>query len=139
MNLKIKKLYEDAKIPTRAHKEDAGIDVYSQRTHVVEAHTTSAIPVGVAMEIPVGCVGLIWDKSGIGLKGIKTLGGVVDAGFRGEVKVILHNLNDVPYTFSHGDIGAQMLIQKVELCDVEEVQDLSDAARGEKAFGSTGK
>ncbi len=98
-----------------------------------------SIPIGIAMEIPDGYVGLIWDKSSVGSKGIKTLGGVVDAGYRGEVNVVVHNLNNVPYIFSHGNKVAQMLIQKVELPEIEEVGTLNDSSRGEGGFGSTGK
>ncbi len=139
MKLFIKKLNSDAKIPTRAHKEDAGVDMYAYGIHTVAPHTTVAIPTGVACEIAEGYVGLIWDKSSIGSKGIKTLGGVIDAGYRGEVKILVHNLSEVPYIFEHGHKVAQILIQKVELCEVEEVETLSDSVRGEKGFGSTGK
>lgn len=139
MKLQIKKLHEDARLPTRAHKEDAGIDLYAFGDHTLPPHATVVIPLGFALAFPEGYVALIWDKSSIGSKGIKTLGGVVDAGYRGEVKVALHNLNEEPYTFAHGDKVAQMLIQKVELCDVEEVTELVDTLRGEGGFGSTGK
>jgi dUTP pyrophosphatase len=139
MKLQIKKLYRDAVIPTRAHKEDAGIDLYAYGSHVIQGGETKKIPVGVALEMEVGYVGLIWDKSSIGSKGLKTLGGVVDAGYRGEVQVIMHNLTHESYTFLHGQKVAQMLIQKVELCDVIEVDELSDTVRGEGGFGSTGK
>lgn len=139
MKLKIKKLHEDAVVPTRAHREDAGIDLYACGDHVIQGGETKKIPVGVALEMEVGYVGLIWDKSSIGSKGLKTLGGVVDAGYRGEVQVIMHNLTHEPYTFLHGQKVAQMLIQKVELCDVIEVDELSDTVRGEGGFGSTGK
>lgn len=138
MKLQIKKLYRDAVIPTRAHKEDAGIDLYAYGSHVIQGGETKKIPVGVALEMEVGYVGLIWDKSSIGSKGLKTLGGVVDAGYRGEIQVIMHNLTHEPYTFLHGHKVAQMLIQKVELCDVIEVDELSDTVRGEGGFGSTG-
>lgn len=139
MKVHIKKLHDDTRIPTRAHTEDAGIDLYAYGDHELLPHTTTVIPLGFALELPSGYVALIWDKSSVGGKGIKTLGGVVDAGYRGEVKVALHNLNNEPYTFSHGDKVAQMLIQKVELCEVEEVTELSDTIRGEGGFGSTGK
>lgn len=139
MKLNIKKLHPEAKIPTRAHHDDAGIDLYAYGTHVVEPHTTVAIPLGVALQIEEGYVGLIWDKSSIGSKGIKTLGGVVDAGYRGEVSVVVHNLNDAPYTFDTGNKIAQMLIQKVEFPKLIEVEELTDSARGAGGFGSTGK
>ncbi len=139
MKLKVKKLRDDARAPTRAHKEDAGIDIYACGEHVVDPHTTVMISTGVAFEIEEGCVGLIWDKSSIGSKGMKTLCGVIDAGYRGEVSIMVHNLSNSSYTFEHGHKVAQMLIQKVELCEVEEVSELSSSLRGEGAFGSTGK
>lgn len=139
MKLNIKKLHTEAKIPTRAHHDDAGIDLYAYGKHVVEPHTTLAIPLGVALQIEEGYVGLIWDKSSIGSKGIKTLGGVVDAGYRGEVSVVVHNLNDTLYTFDTGNKIAQMLIQKVEFPELIEVRELTDSVRGIGGFGSTGK
>lgn len=139
MKVLIKKLRDDARIPTRAHHDDAGIDLYACGEHVVAPGETATIPLGVAFEIPLGYVGLIWDKSSIGSKSIKTLCGVIDAGYRGEVKIMLHNLSAEAYTFEHGHKVAQMLIQTVELCEVEEVSELSESARGEGAFGSTGK
>lgn len=139
MKLHIKKLHNDALVPTRAHHDDAGIDLYAYGEHTVEAHTTATIPLGIALQIKEGCVGLVWDKSSIGSKGLKTLGGVIDAGYRGEIKVVVHNLNDEAYTFAHGHKVAQLLIQKVEFPDLEEVNELSDSLRGEGGFGSTGK
>lgn len=139
MKLFIKKLYEDAKLPTRAHHDDAGTDLYAQGDHIVIPHQTIAIPTGVAMELEKGYVSLIWDKSSVGSKGIKTLGGVIDAGYRGEYKIIVHNLNNESYTFKHGDKVAQMLVQKVEFPELVEVAELNDSTRGEGGFGSTGK
>ena len=139
MKLKIKKLFDDAVLLTRAHHDDAGIDLYSYKDQTIEAHETIAISTGVAMEIEKGYVGLIWDKSSIGSKGLKTLGGVIDAGYRGEVKVLLHNLTDTPHTFLHGQKVAQLLIQKIELPEIEEVKGFSESTRGEGGFGSTGK
>ena len=139
MKLKIKKIHESAKIPTRAHHDDAGIDMYACGIHTVEPHMTAMIPVGIACEIEEGYVGLIWDKSSIGSKSIKTLGGVIDAGYRGEISIMVHNLTEKAYTFEHGHKVAQMLIQKVEFPDIEEVGALSETIRGEGGFGSTGK
>ena len=139
MHLKIKKILDDAKIPTRAHHDDAGIDLYACGEHVVAPGVTTMIPIGVAFEIEEGYVGLIWDKSSIGSKGLKTLGGVIDAGYRGEISIMVHNLSSVPYTFEHGHKVAQLLIQKVEFPDLIEVDELSSSLRGEGGFGSTGK
>lgn len=139
MKLYIKKWREDAKVPTRAHHDDAGIDLYACGSHTVGCGETIMIPVGVAMEIQEGYVGLIWDKSSIGSKSIKTLGGVIDAGYRGEISIMVHNLSDSAYTFEHGHKVAQMLIQKIEFPELEEVTELSESKRGLGGFGSTGK
>ncbi len=139
MKLAVKKIYEDAVLPTRAHADDAGMDLYVYGEVVLPSGSTAPLPTGVAMEIPTGCVGLIWDKSSIGIKGLTTLGGVIDASYRGEVKVVMRNLTDAAVTFTHGQKIAQMLIQKVELPEIEEVGVVSETKRGEGGFGSTGK
>lgn len=139
MKLSVKKINNEAVLPTRAHSYDAGMDLYVNDRQVITAHTTIVVPTGISMEIPEGFVGLIWDKSSIGTKGLKTLGGVVDSEYRGEVKVVVHNLNNEDIIFEHGQKIAQMLIQKVELVDIEEVADLSSTVRGEGGFGSTGR
>lgn len=139
MELKIKKIRSDARVPTRAHHDDAGIDLYACGEHTVLSNQTVMIPIGVAFEIEKGHVGLIWDKSSIGSKSLKTLGGVIDAGYRGEVSVMVHNLGDTAYTFEHGHKVAQLLIQKVEFPEIVEVDELSSSLRGERGFGSTGK
>ena len=86
MKVLIKKLRDDARIPTRAHHDDAGLTCMHVHEHVVAPGETATIPLGVAFEIPLGYVGLIWDKSSIGSKSIKTLCGVIDAGYRGRSK-----------------------------------------------------
>lgn len=139
VKLSVKKLNDDAIIPTRAHHDDAGVDLYACGVITVPPHTTVPVPTGVAMEIPSGSAGLIWDKSSVGARGIKTLGGVIDASYRGEVKVVVHNMNDTEVIFEHGQKIAQILIQKVELLAIEEVAELSDTVRGEGGFGSTGR
>lgn len=139
MNLKVKKIHPAAKIPTRAHHDDAGLDIYCYEAVTLLPHQTVKVPTGVAYGVPEGYVGLVWDKSSIGGKGIKTLGGVLDSGYRGELFVPLHNMSDEIYTFEAGHKIAQMLIQKVELWEVEEVEVLSETIRGEGSFGSTGK
>lgn len=139
MKLLVKKCRVEVKLPTRAHHDDAGIDLYACGNHTVEPHQTVSIPLGIAMEIAEGYVGLIWDKSSVGSKGIKTLGGVIDAGYRGEVSVVVNNMNNTAYTFEHGHKVAQMLIQKVDFPEIVETEELSDSHRGVGGFGSTGK
>ena len=99
-----------------------------------------AVRTGIAAQIPEGYVGLVWDKSGIAIKeGIKTLGGVIDSGYRGEILVGMINLGDKDYVFETGHKLAQLLIQKVEHIEVVEVRELSETPRGKGGFGSTGK
>jgi len=140
MILKIKKLHPDAKIPHYAHHDDAGFDLFAVKDITVKKGERTAIPTGIAMEIPEGYVGLIWDKSGLAMKhGIKTIGGVVDSAYRGEVLIGVINFGESDYTFEKGHKIAQMIIQKKEFVDFEEVKELSDTTRGDGGFGSTGK
>lgn len=140
MKLKIKKLVLDAVVPSYAHPGDAAFDLYASETITIKPGERAQIPTGIAMEIPDGYVGLIWDKSGLSHKaGLKTLGGVVDAGYRGEVKVGMVNLGSEPYAFEKGNKVAQMIIQAREHVLIEEADELSDTSRGAGGFGSTGK
>lgn len=140
MHLNIKKLHPDAKIPTYAHYGDAGFDLFATETVTIPVGARVLVGTGIAMEIPDGYVGLIWDKSGLSIKhGLKNLGGVIDAGYRGEIKAGVVNLSDEDYTVVVGHKVAQMLIQKVERAEIVEVDELSDTTRGHGGFGSTGK
>lgn len=140
MKLKIKKLHEDAKVPHYAHHDDAGFDLFSIQDIVLKKGERAMIPTGIAMEIPEGHVGLVWDKSGLAMKhGIKTIGGVVDSQYRGEIIIGVINLSKEDYKFEKGHKLAQMIIQKKEFVDFEEVKELSDTVRGDGGFGSSGK
>lgn len=91
------------------------------------------------MEIPEGYVGLIWDKSSISFNmGLKIMGGVIDAGYRGEIIMCLLNTSNKEVTLEKGHKIAQMIIQKFEHCDIVEITDLSETARGDGKEGSTG-
>nr|AIA11688.1 dUTP diphosphatase [uncultured bacterium] len=140
MKLKIKKLHPDATIPCFAHANDAGMDLFTVESCELKPGERRSIPIGLAFEIPKGYAGLIWDKSGLSHKnGLKTFGGVIDAGYRGEVCVGIMNLSDRSFVFEKHHKIAQILIQKIEQLTVEEVEILADTARGTKGFGSTGK
>ena len=139
MKLKIKKLHDYAHIPTRAYHDDAGLDIYCYEEVTVPPHSTVKISTGIAYEVPDGYCLFVWDKGSVGSKGLKTLGGVLDSGYRGELFIPVHNLNDTPYVFEAGNKIAQMVIQKVELWEIEEVTEMSDSKRGTGSFGSTGK
>ena len=140
LQLKIQKLDKDIPTPQYGHKGDAAFDLYAREQVVLKPGERTAVPSGIKMEIPEGYVGLIWDKSGVGIKGgLKTLGGVVDSGYRGEVLIGIVNLSDEDYIFEKGHKVAQMIIQKKEEVEIVEVSELSDTSRGEGGFGSTGK
>jgi len=140
MTLKIKKLDKEVNIPKYACDGDAGFDLLASKDFVIKKGEKGAVPTGIAVEIPKGYVGLIWDKSGLAIKnGLKTLGGVVDSGYRGEVMVGVINLGDSDYKFEKNHKVAQMIIQKAECVEIEEVETLSDTERGCGGFGSTGK
>ncbi len=140
MILKYKKLSDTVPDLQYAKAGDAGFDLYAKETVTLAPGQQVAIPTGVALEIPEGCVGLIWDKSGLSIKfGLKTMGGVVDAGYRGEVMVGMINLSDKEYTFEAGHKVAQMIIQKFEAVSFEQADELSGSERGEAGFGSSGK
>ena len=140
MKIRVKKLHPDAQIPNIAHVGDAGCDLFATESLTLKPGERGQVSTGIAMEIPLGYVGLIWDKSGISHKGgIKTLGGVIDSGYRGEFLVGVINLGKEIYTFEKGNKIAQLLIQKIETPIFEEVKELSDTNRGGDGFGSTGK
>ena len=139
MKLKVKKMNPDAKLPLYGHKGDAGMDLFSSLEYVLPKGEVFAVPTGIQVEIPKGYVGLIWDKSGVSLKGAHRLAGVVDAGYRGEVKVVMINWGQSPFFIEKGMKIAQLLIQAVEDAEIVEVEDLDDSSRGEGGFGSTGK
>lgn len=140
MKIKIKKLKDEAKLPTAGHPGDAGIDFYSTETVVFAPHAQMRVPTGVAVEIPDGHVGLIWDKSSVSFnQGLKVMGGVIDAGFRGEVVMSLYNTTADEQRIEKGNKIAQMIIQKFAECAIVETTELSDTARGAGREGSTGK
>lgn len=138
MELKIRRIHPEAKLPSYGHKGDAGLDLFSCADYVLGAGEVKAIQTGIKVAIPRGYVGLIWDKSGISLKGVHKLAGVVDAGYRGEVQVVMINLGNTPYEIKKGMKIAQMLIQPINEVKVIEAEDLDDTLRGEDGFGSTG-
>ncbi len=140
MKLKIKRLHPDAIVPKYAHAHDAGMDLFCVDAFDILPLERKSVPTGLALEIPAGYVGLVWDKSGLSHKnGIKTLGGVIDSGYRGEVCIGIVNLSKETFRFEKGHKITQLLIQKVEQPDIVEAEELSDSTRGEGGFGSTGK
>ncbi|MCX6562349.1 MAG: dUTP diphosphatase [Candidatus Aminicenantes bacterium] len=138
MELKIKRIHPEAKLPSYGHPGDAGLDLFSCVDCVLDEGEVRAVQTGIKVAIPAGHVGLIWDKSGISLRGVHKLAGVVDAGYRGEVQVVMVNLGCEPFEIKKGMKIAQMLVQPVHEVKVVEAGDLDDTTRGEGGFGSTG-
>jgi len=139
MKLYIKKVDQNAKLPSYAHASDAGMDMYALERVEMAPLERVQIKTGIAFELEIDHVALVWDKSGLShKKGIKVLGGVLDAGYRGEILIGAVNLGNEKVIFEAGDKVAQVLIQKIEYAEIEEVQELNTADRGEQGFGSTG-
>ncbi len=140
MKIKFKKLNPNAVVPKNNYKGDAGVDLFTIEPFELSPGERRSVPIGLSIEIPDGYVGLIWDKSGLSHKyGIKTFGGVIDSGYRGEMHVGIMNLSDRFFSFEKGHKVAQLLIQQVEKIEFEEVEKLSESDRGENGFGSSGK
>jgi len=139
MKLKVQRIHSGAKLPVYGHAGDAGLDLFSCVEMRLKPDEVKAVPTGIRLAVPPGHVGLIWDKSGLSLQGVHRLAGVVDAGYRGEVRVVLANLGREEFRIEPGMKVAQMLIQAVQAVEVEEAEKLEDTSRGEGGFGSTGR
>ena len=142
--IKVKKLRENAQLPTYGTEFSAGADLYACLAEDVTIlpGETKKIPTGLAMEIPAGCAGLIYARSSLGTKrGLAPANkvGVVDSDYRGEFMIFLHNHGAEPQTIQHGDRVAQLLVTPVFTPGFVEAEDLSDTVRGTGGFGSTGK
>ena len=138
IKIKIKKLHSDAKIPFLATEHSAGFDLYSMEDYELQAGETKAISTGIAIEIPEGKALFIWDRSGMGFKGIHRFAGLIDSDYRGELKIILFNSKKENFKISKGDRIAQGVIQDYYKPEFEEVSELSETKRGEGRFGSSG-
>ena len=140
--VKIKKLNPDAIIPTYAREWDAGADLYATESVEIWPGERRLIGTGIAVEVPVGFVGLIHPRSGLAAKnGVTVLNtpGTIDVGYRGELKVILINLDKYkPFTVNKGDRIAQFVLQEVAVSEFVEVEELSDSVRQDGGFGSSG-
>lgn len=140
MELKIKKLDKNVKLPSYAHPGDAGMDLYSNEDYLLGKGERHLFRLGFATEFDEDYTGLVKDKSGLASKaGLTVLAGVIDAGYRGEWGVVLLNTGEKPYQIKKGDKIAQVLFCKVEKVEVKETDNLSTHQRGEGGFGSTGR
>jgi dUTP pyrophosphatase len=143
MKVKIKKLNENAIIPTYGSPYAAGADLYActDEEIVIEAGKTVLIKTGIAIELPVGYASFIYARSGLASKkGLAPANkvGVVDCDYRGEIMVALHNHSDISRTVAPGERIAQMVIAPYITAEFEEAEELSETVRGAGGFGSTG-
>jgi dUTP pyrophosphatase len=141
VRLKVKKLVEQARLPRYAHVGEYGdlaADLYASEGLLVEPGATVAVPTGIAVEFPSTHGALVEDRSGLALKGLTTLAGVIDPGYRGEIRVVVTNLAATGFEVKPGDRIAQLrIVQRIE-AEFEEVTELGEAHRGAGGFGSTG-
>ncbi len=143
--LRVKLLSPDARMPVVAHPgEDLGYDLFSLETALLEPRRTVRVRTGIAVEArhpesgaPLGL--LVRDRSSMAARGIATTGGVIDAGYRGEILVLMTNLGESPVQLGAGEKIAQMVPVPVLTGAIHEVADLEESARAEKGFGSSGK
>ena len=136
--LKVKKLSPNAVLPTVAHSgEDIGYDLYSSEDIMLSARSAAGVHTGIAIEFVPTAGGIVKTRSGMAKKRLMCNAGVIDAGYRGEVIVLMENLGDEPYAIRQGDKIAQLIEHPFLAGDVVE-DELSDAARGAKGFGSSG-
>jgi dUTP pyrophosphatase len=139
MKIQIKKIDAEGKVPKFALDGDAGMDLYSNANFVLMPGEKISCPTGIAIKIPKGYTGLIWDKGSVGIVGgVKTLGGVFDSNYTGEWIIGMVNLSKDSFEVKKGQKIAQVLFQKVETPEIEEVTDFEKTNRGEGRFGSTG-
>ncbi len=143
MNVRIKKVNERAVLPTYGSEYSAGADLYALCDEDVKIAPgeTVLLHTGIALEIPCGYAGLIYARSGLATKkGLAPANkvGVIDADYRGEIRVSLHNHSGIPQTVSCGERVAQLVITPFLKVDFEEADELSDTVRGSGGFGSTG-
>jgi dUTP diphosphatase len=144
--IQVKKLTATAQLPRYAHTGpfgDLAADLYASESVTLapagESGNTAAVPTGIALGLPATHGALIEDRSGLALRGITTLAGVIDPGYRGELRIVLTNLTPSPVDVRPGDRIAQLrIVQRIEAA-FEEVAELGESARGSGGFGSTGQ
>ncbi len=137
--LPVRRLTSEAKLPTRANPWDAGLDLYSIEDVTLKPGELKAIRTGIAIAIPRGYVGIIKDRSSKALKGLHCLAGVIDPGYRDEVKVVVINLGKEDIEIRKGERFAQLVIVPVAYLDPVEVSELPPGDGRSGGFGSTGR
>ena len=132
-------LDKGAKMPTRAHETDAGLDLYARETQIIPAMESAKFDTGVHIELPAGTVGMLKSKSGLNVNHGITSEGVIDAGYTGSICVKLYNHSGYDYKVHEGDKISQLVILPILTPDLELVDELEETERGNGGFGSTGK
>jgi len=139
MKLKFKKLHPKAKAPTKAHKKDAGLDIYAIGDYCIGTDVTK-ISTGIAFDIPSGWCLQVHTRSSYGKNGIRCFLGIIDEEYKGEVAIFMStNSSNIVHNVKDGDKIAQLLLVPVPDVELEEVKDLSESTRGDKGFGSSGR
>ena len=138
MRIKIK-LDEGAKMPTRAHRKDAGLDIYSRETKIIPAKGSAEFDTGVHIELPEGTVGFLKSKSGLNIKFGIVGEGVIDEGYTGSIRVKLYNNSDYGYKVNAGEKISQLVILPILRPVLKIVDSLDETERGDNGFGSSGK
>ncbi len=142
MELQVRLLHPDARLPRRAHPGDAGSDLFAVEEVVIPAGERREVGIGIALAIPPGYGGFVQPRSGLAFKhGIMLTNspGLIDAGSRGELRVSLYNSGAEAFTVSVGERVAQLVIQRVEEPEFVPVDELEDTSRGHGGFGSSGR
>jgi dUTP pyrophosphatase len=141
-DIKIKLLDKSLPMPAYAHKTDAGIDLYSAISCILKPFERKLIPSGIKVSIPEGYAGFVLPRSGLAIKnGISLVNspGLIDSGYRGEICIIMINLDkEMDFAIKKGDKICQLVIKKIEYANLIEVEELDGSDRGEGGFGSTG-
>jgi dUTP pyrophosphatase len=142
VEIDVKLLSPEARLPVRAHPGDAGVDLFSVESMLIPSGERREVGTGIAVAIPPGYGGFVQPRSGLAFKhGIMLVNspGLIDAGYRGEVRVCVYNSGPEAFTVGVGERIAQLVIQRVEEPVYVEVEELSDTARGQGGFGSSGR
>lgn len=137
--LPILKTAKEAILPTRAYADDAGLDLYNLEEFTLPAGEGTVARTGIALALPSGHVGIITDRSSMAKRGLKTAGGIIDAGYRGEIRILLWNLSREPQVLTAGERIAQLLVVPIRTPLPFEVEQLQETPRGERGFGSSGR
>lgn len=139
--VRIQQVDAELPLPAYAREDDAGLDLYAAETLTLAPGARALVPTGIALAIPPGFAGLVLPRSGLALRhGVTILNtpGLIDAGYRGEVKALLINHGQEPVTLNRGDRIAQLVVQRVEHVTLAAVDALAPSVRGAGGFGSTG-